>query len=117
MSSTGLAEVAGREPTVAVPRAVCGGGVAGCLAARPSALAHARSGEAFYLVDVAAGDAEGGVVAADGVLVWAFEQAVEGAVGVVVQLELAHAELVGLVAVLGMSRPVANGIRRRDAGG
>ena len=59
------------------------------------ALGQAGSGEGVDLVDVAAGDAEGGVVAADGFFVGAVEQAVNLAFGVVVELELADAELVG----------------------
>src|SRR5271169_5435036 len=55
-----------------------------------------RSGEAVDLVHVCARDAERGVVLADGVLVGPVKQAVHLAVGVVVQLDLAHAELVGL---------------------
>jgi hypothetical protein len=46
-------------------------------------------------MDVAAGYAEGGVMRADGLFVRAFQQAVNLAVRVVVQLELAHAELIG----------------------
>src|SRR5215469_2231448 len=57
--------------------------------------ARPRSGQAVYLVDVAAGHAERGVVGADGWLVRPVKQAVDPAVGVVVQLDLAHAELVG----------------------
>jgi hypothetical protein len=55
----------------------------------------APSGEAVYLVDVAAGGAEGGVVAADGFFVGTFEQAAGRAFGVVVELELPDAELAG----------------------
>jgi hypothetical protein len=46
-------------------------------------------------MDVAAVDAERGVVAADCFLVWAVEQAEDGAFGVVVELDLLDAELVG----------------------
>jgi hypothetical protein len=56
---------------------------------------HAGSGDAVYLMDVAAGHPERGVVGADGLFVRAVEQAVDLAVVVVVQLDLAHAELVG----------------------
>ena len=44
---------------------------------------------------VAAGHSESGVVLADGFFVWPVKQAVDLALGVVVQLDLAHAELVG----------------------
>src|SRR5579872_6053867 len=71
--------------------------------ARARAGGGPRSGEAVDLVHVRAGDAERGVVLADGVLVGPVQQAVHLAVGVVVQLDLAHAELIsGAVAgVLG----------------
>jgi hypothetical protein len=46
-------------------------------------------------MDVAAVDAERGLVAADCFLVWAVEQAEDGAFGVVVELDLLDAEPVG----------------------
>ena len=55
-----------------------------------------RSGEAVHLVDVAAGDSQRGVVLADCFLVWAFKQAIHFPFGIVVQLDLAYAEPVGL---------------------
>ena len=45
-------------------------------------------------MDVAAGHAECGVVGEDGLFVWPVQEAVDLAVGVVVQLDLAYAELV-----------------------
>src|SRR5262249_20058300 len=54
-----------------------------------------RSGQAVYLMHVAAGHAKRGVVLADSLLVRAFEQAVDLALGVVVQLDLAHAKVIG----------------------
>src|SRR5690242_10962079 len=56
----------------------------------------APSGEAVHLVHVTAGNPERGVMLADRVLVRPVQQAVHVAVGVVVELDLAHAELVGL---------------------
>ena len=55
----------------------------------------ARSGKAVHLVDVSARHAQRGVVLADGLFVWPVQQAVHLAAGVVVQLDLAHAELIG----------------------
>ncbi|MGC1282056.1 MAG: helix-turn-helix transcriptional regulator [Streptosporangiaceae bacterium] len=46
-------------------------------------------------MDVAAVDAERGVVAADCFVAWVVEQAEDGAFGVVVELDLLDAELVG----------------------
>src|SRR3974377_439493 len=69
---------------------------AGERAGRPPGMAS-RSREAVHRVDVAAGHPERGVVRADGFLVGPVEQAVHLAVGVVVQLDLAYAELVGLL--------------------
>src|SRR5271169_2243782 len=68
-----------------------------------------RSGEAVDLVHVCARDAERGVVLADGVLVGPVQQAVHLAVGVVVQLDLAHAELVG-GAVTGVLADLRDGL-------
>jgi len=60
-------------------------------------------------VHVAAGNAEGGVVLADGVLVRPFQQAVHLAFGVVVQLDLADAELVD-PAVAGVGGDLRDGL-------
>jgi hypothetical protein len=56
---------------------------------------HAGSAQAVHLVHVAAGDARRLVMCADRLLVRAFQEAVDLAVGVVVTLDLPHAELVG----------------------
>jgi hypothetical protein len=58
-------------------------------------MASCSTGEGLYPVHVAAGDAQGGMVAADGLFVGAFEQAIDHAVGVVVQLQLPDTELIG----------------------
>src|SRR5262252_3028942 len=55
----------------------------------------ARSGKAVHLVDVAARHAQGGVVLADGLFVRPVQQAIHLAPRVVVELDLAHTELVG----------------------
>jgi len=47
------------------------------------------------LVDVSAGHAQRGVVRADGFCVWPVQHAAHLAFGVVVKLDLAHAELIG----------------------
>src|SRR5262245_35964180 len=54
-----------------------------------------RSGQAVHPMDVAARHSQRGVVLADGLFVGAVKQAVHRASGVVVQLDLAHAELIG----------------------
>src|SRR3984957_16718306 len=55
-----------------------------------------RSGDAFDLRHLATGEPQGLVVLADGLLVGPFQQAVHLALGVVVELDLPYAELVGL---------------------
>jgi hypothetical protein len=54
------------------------------------------SGEAIHLVDVAAGDSQCGVVPADCSFVQTFMQAIHFPFRIVVQLDLAYAELAGL---------------------
>jgi hypothetical protein len=66
-------------------------------------------------MDVAAVDAERGVVAADCFLVWTVEQAEDGAFGVVAELDLLDAELVGppVADVAGDLRDRLGGLARR----
>jgi hypothetical protein len=72
-------------------------------------LAAARSGKAVHPVDVAARHIQRGVVLADGLFVRPVEQAVHLAPGVVVQLDLAHAELIG-PAVAGVIGDLRDGL-------
>src|ERR1700722_15964027 len=55
-----------------------------------------RSGDAFDLRHLATGEPQGLVVLADGLLVGPFQKAVHLALGIVVELDLPYAELVGL---------------------
>jgi AcrR family transcriptional regulator len=68
-----------------------------------------RSGKAVHPMDVAAGHPQRGVVLADGLLVRPVEEAVHLAPGVVVQLDLAHAELIGR-AVAGVIGDLRDGL-------
>jgi hypothetical protein len=62
--------------------------------------------EGVDLMDVTAGNTEGCVVGPDGLLVGCFEQAIDLALSVVVQLDLTDAELVrpGVTGVIGNLR-------------
>jgi hypothetical protein len=68
-----------------------------------------RSGKAVHPMDVAAGHPQRGVVLADGLLIRPVEEAVHLAPGVVVQLDLAHAELIGC-AVAGVIGDLCDGL-------
>jgi hypothetical protein len=72
-------------------------------------LAAARSGKAVHPVDVAARHTQRGVMLVDGLFVRPVEQAVHLAPGVVVQLDLAHAELIG-PAVAGVIGDLRDGL-------